>query len=93
MTEVVDWESLKSKGNEYFVKKEFLSAQEFYSKAILICDDNAILYANRSAANLELGECEQALLDSDKSIQLNPKFVKAYFRKASSLKKLGRSNK
>lgn len=86
-------ETLKSKGNDYFVNKEFLLAEEYYSKAIALCDDNAVLFANRSAANLELGHYLLALEDSEQAIKLNSKFVKAYFRKNATLKKLGRSHK
>lgn len=86
-------ETLKCTGNDYFVKKDFSSAEKYYTKAIALCDDNAVLFANRSAANLELGHYQLALEDSENSIKINPKFIKAYFRKNASLKKLGRSHK
>ncbi len=86
-------DSLKAKGNEYFVKKEYKLAESFYSEAIKLCDNNAVLYANRSAANLELGHYLLALDDSERAIQLNTGFVKAYFRKYLAMQKLDRSHK
>ncbi|CAN0534614.1 unnamed protein product [Ectocarpus sp. 12 AP-2014] len=34
---------------------------------------------------------EQAILDCDRAVELNPKFANAFFRKAMALKKLVRS--
>ncbi len=44
--------------------------------------DLAKLYFYRGRANMQLGNKEQALQDFDKSVQLDPSFSEAYFRRA-----------
>ncbi|MFT7805077.1 tetratricopeptide repeat protein 28-like [Arapaima gigas] len=39
-------------------------------------EKNCILYSNRSAAHLKLGQYQAALEDADKAQQLNPKWPK-----------------
>jgi len=48
-----------------------------------------ILFTNRSAARLALDKNEEALKDANLALSGNKSFVKAYYRKASALKKLG----
>jgi hypothetical protein len=48
------------------------------------------LYSNRSAAHFELGAFADALADATKAVEANPRWTKAYCRRASALKVLGR---
>ncbi|CAM9184983.1 unnamed protein product [Ectocarpus sp. 6 AP-2014] len=50
----------------------------------------AALYGNRAASYVMILGYEQAILDCDRAVELNPKFANAIFRKAMALKKLGR---
>lgn len=47
---------LKEEGNALFVQKHFACAYEKYSEAIAVDDQNAVLYANRSACSLGMGK-------------------------------------
>ena len=89
-------ESLKAQGNEHFVRGEFLEAEKLYCDSIELeksqTNDNKILhilYTNRSAARLSLKKYVEALEDASMAIAANRSFVKAYFRKACALEKLG----
>lgn len=46
----------------------------------------AILYSNRSAAQISLGDFAKAIKDADRAIEVQPTYVKAYMRKAFSQK-------
>jgi len=48
------------------------------------------LYSNRSAAHFELGAFGDALADATKAVEANPRWTKAYCRRAAALKVLGR---
>ncbi|CAN0429550.1 unnamed protein product, partial [Ectocarpus sp. 13 AM-2016] len=50
----------------------------------------AALYGNRAASYVMILGYEQAILDCDRAVELNPKFANAIFRKAMALKKLVR---
>ena len=77
-----------------FVQKDMPSAELLYGKAIdllasLPQKSEAALYSNRSMVRLNLNKVEGALEDAKKCIELDPKFVKAYHRKAQALLRLG----
>ena len=61
-------ETLKAKANDCFAKRDFYMAAELYSKAIEKeqADKSllAILYSNRSAARIELGQDREAVDDA-----------------------------
>ena len=52
----------------------------------------AKLYFYRGRANMQLGNKEQALQDFDKSVQLDPSFSEAYFRRAIASHNLEKRN-
>ena len=52
--------------------------------------ERAVLYTNRSAARLKLGEAAKALADAEKALTFNPTYAKAQFRAASALRLLKR---
>jgi len=69
------------------------SAELLYGKAIAILDtmpgkQEAPLYSNRSMVRLNLNKAEEALADANKCLEVDPKFVKAYHRKATALTRL-----
>jgi tetratricopeptide (TPR) repeat protein len=86
-----EYTKLRSLGNDHFVKGEFAVAETIYSDILLKFDkDLAIIYTNRSAARLSLGKVDDALEDAQKAIDIDRKWIKAYYRKASALEILKR---
>lgn len=55
---------------------DFLSAVALYSEALKIDPNNHILYSNRSAALIKMGQFSRALQDALKAKELNPKWSK-----------------
>ena len=91
----------KSKGNTAFQNREYAQAIAHYTLAIDACgtpeekeasssSDKAILFANRAAAFLKLGQPEKALDDADAARLLVPTYDKALFRKGLALHALQR---
>ncbi|XP_048853351.1 tetratricopeptide repeat protein 28-like isoform X2 [Brienomyrus brachyistius] len=76
--------------NEACQRGDFALAVQLYADALLADPQNCILYSNRSAALLKLGQYKAALEDAVKARQLNPKWPKAYFRQGVALQYLGR---
>ncbi|KAJ5077901.1 serine/threonine-protein phosphatase 5 [Anaeramoeba ignava] len=74
----------KSQANDLFQKMKYEEAIELYTKAIEI-KPNAILYSNRSICLMKLEKFMQGLEDANKSIELDPKYPKGYYRKGSAL--------
>ncbi|XP_056137613.1 tetratricopeptide repeat protein 28 isoform X3 [Lampris incognitus] len=71
--------------NEACQRGDFEAAVHLYSDALRADPQNCILYSNRSAALLKLGEHEAALDDATKARLLNPKWPKAASMALSSL--------
>lgn len=55
---------------------DFHAAVHLYTNALLADPQNCILYSNRSAALLKLGQHQEALDDAVKACELNPKWPK-----------------
>lgn len=77
--------SLKAKGNEAFAAGEYAQAVLHYSMAIDKTDATTtpstdVLFSNRAAALLKLGEHERAAADAQTAIERNPANCKAHFR-------------
>uniref|UniRef100_A0A3Q4BXB5 C3H1-type domain-containing protein n=1 Tax=Mola mola TaxID=94237 RepID=A0A3Q4BXB5_MOLML len=96
--------NLFGEGNDVFKEGEWTKSIEMYTEALSIAeyaDSEEIcipkdllekLYANRAAAYLNIipGLYDQALEDCEKALQLNEGNYKALYRKAKSLKEMGR---
>nr|XP_054600091.1 tetratricopeptide repeat protein 28 isoform X2 [Nothobranchius furzeri] len=78
------------RSNQACQQGEFALAARLYSEALSADPQNCILYSNRSAANLRLGQYSAALDDAIKARLINPKWPKAYFRQGVALQYLGR---
>jgi len=76
-------EEEKEKGNEAFKNGNIEEAIKRYAEAIKRDPKNEIYYSNRAAAYTKVGEYKLAEADCDKSLELNPNFVKAYTRKGT----------
>lgn len=78
-------EEIKNRAKGSVKAKNYPEAIELYSKGIEVDATSAILYANRSMCHMSMGASMEALIDADKSIALDPKYVKAYYRKGVAL--------
>ncbi|XP_036390597.1 zinc finger CCCH domain-containing protein 7A-like isoform X1 [Megalops cyprinoides] len=94
--------NLFGEGNDLYKEGEWARSIELYTEALNItdyADSEGItllsetiekLYGNRAAAYLNIGVPDEALKDCEKALQLNEKNHRALFRKARSLKEMGR---
>ncbi|XP_039635224.1 tetratricopeptide repeat protein 28 isoform X2 [Perca fluviatilis] len=78
------------RSNQACQQGEYALAVRLYSEALTADPQNCILYSNRSAAYLRLGQYSTALDDAIKARVINPKWPKAYFRQGVALQYLGR---
>uniref|UniRef100_A0A3Q3F6J9 Uncharacterized protein n=1 Tax=Labrus bergylta TaxID=56723 RepID=A0A3Q3F6J9_9LABR len=62
--------------NEACQRGDFQTAVHLYTNALQADPQNCILYSNRSAALLKLGQHLAALDDAEKACELNPKWPK-----------------
>lgn len=80
-------EELKNQANEFFKKGKYYQAMEYYTKAIEaepLKKETAQCFGNRSFAACRLEQYGQALIDSNQAIELDPNYVKAYYRRAAA---------
>lgn len=83
-------EQYKTEANTAFNKGHYDQAIDLYSKAIDAFAQSAIYYANRSFAYLRTECFGYALADATKAIDIDPSYVKAYYRRASANMALGK---
>lgn len=74
-------QGLKAKGNAAFQQGNYEEAIKFFSLAIKLTPEDAVLYSNRSGAWASLNKFEEALKDADMCVKLKPDWGKAYSRK------------
>jgi len=68
----------KEMGNEAFKQGQYKKAEELYTSALMIKDDNHMLYTNRAQALIKTGKYYDAAHDCRRAIKLKPEFIKAY---------------
>ena len=73
----------KEKGNKALLANKFKEALEAYSEGIEI-QPTPILYSNRALVYIKLEMFGQAIQDADDSISLDPKYIKAFYRRGSA---------
>ena len=95
-TEIKKWrnmESQKDAGNDAFKGARFQEAIDKWSECLAIDPQhrsyNAKLFCNRATAYSKLRNHEQAIADCGEALKLDDKYLKAYNRRAESLKMLG----
>jgi tetratricopeptide (TPR) repeat protein len=69
---------------------DFEKAVSLYSEAIQLDPANHILYSNRSAALIKMGQFGKALKDASKAKELSPEWPKAYYRQGVAYQCLAR---
>uniref|UniRef100_A0A8C5B8N8 Zinc finger CCCH-type containing 7A n=1 Tax=Gadus morhua TaxID=8049 RepID=A0A8C5B8N8_GADMO len=94
--------NLFGEGNDVFKEGEWTKSIEMYTEALSIAeyaDSEEIavpmgllenLYVNRAASYLNIGLYDQGLKDCEKALELNEGNYKAHYRKAKSLREMGR---
>ena len=86
----------KEAGNQYCKEGKWHEAAVEYTKGLDECDENSppdqrgLLLANRSQCWLKLSNFQKGLDDANACLELLPEHVKALFRRATALEKLGR---
>ncbi|KAJ9506618.1 hypothetical protein QJQ45_018322 [Haematococcus lacustris] len=74
----------KRKGDEAFVNQDFSAAAAAYSASLRHATHDAVVWANRAAAHLRLGNGRQALGDARTARTLDPKYPKAWYREGAA---------
>ncbi|XP_072369588.1 mitochondrial import receptor subunit TOM70 [Scyliorhinus torazame] len=86
-------QSAKNKGNKFFKAGKFEQAIQCYTEAISLCplnqkQDLSTFYQNRAAAFEQLQKWNEVAQDCTKAVELNPKYIKALYRRAKAYEKL-----
>ncbi|EES18955.1 RNA polymerase II-associated protein 3 isoform X2 [Sorghum bicolor] len=84
-----DATSEKEQGNEYFKQKKFADAIECYSRSIGL-SPTAVTFANRAMAYLKLRRFKEAEDDCTEALNLDDRYIKAYSRRITARKELGK---
>ncbi|XP_043722979.1 RNA polymerase II-associated protein 3-like [Telopea speciosissima] len=84
-----DAASEKELGNEYFKQKKFKEAIDCYSRSIAL-SPTAVAFANRAMACLKMKRFVEAESDCSEALNLDDRYVKAYSRRATARKELGK---
>uniref|UniRef100_UPI00398F0C17 mitochondrial import receptor subunit TOM70 n=1 Tax=Pristiophorus japonicus TaxID=55135 RepID=UPI00398F0C17 len=86
-------QAAKNKGNKYFKAGKFDQAIQCYTEAIGLCplnqkQDLSTFYQNRAAAFEQLQKWKEVAEDCTKAVELNPKYIKALYRRAKAYERL-----
>lgn len=73
--------AFKKKGNEAFAAHDWPAAVGFYTKAIEKDGKQPTYYCNRAQAHIKSEAYGYAIADATKAVELDPNFVKAYYRR------------
>jgi small glutamine-rich tetratricopeptide repeat-containing protein alpha len=76
-------EKFKQSGNSLMSSKKYDQAIESYTQAIALDPTNSVYFSNRAAAHSSKNDHLSAVGDSEKAIEVDPSFVKAYSRLGS----------
>merc|ERR1712232_436168 len=91
----------KERGNAAFRESDADNALVHYTRALNLAavpsagaspSERAMLFSNRAAAQLKLGDFKAALADAEAAVGLDQKNAKAHYRKAQALIGLNRSD-
>uniref|UniRef100_A0A8D3BBX1 Mitochondrial import receptor subunit TOM70 n=2 Tax=Scophthalmus maximus TaxID=52904 RepID=A0A8D3BBX1_SCOMX len=82
----------KNKGNKYFKAGKYENAIQCYTEAIALCPkeqkaDLSTFYQNRAAAYEQQMKWTEVIQDCCQAVELNPRYIKALFRRAKALEK------
>ncbi|CAF1273581.1 unnamed protein product [Adineta ricciae] len=80
------YEWYRERGNQLYMDACFVLAIQWYTHCIDLNSNVAFLYSNRAACYLKVFEPYKAIDDCDKALKIDPKNVRALYRKASAYK-------
>ncbi|XP_031693990.1 mitochondrial import receptor subunit TOM70 [Oncorhynchus kisutch] len=83
----------KNKGNKYFKAGKYEQAIQCYTEAIGLCPrdnqtDLSTFYQNRAAAYEQQMMWTEVVQDCTQAVEMNPRYIKALFRRAKALERL-----
>nr|XP_011466139.1 PREDICTED: RNA polymerase II-associated protein 3 isoform X2 [Fragaria vesca subsp. vesca] len=84
-----DAASEKDLGNEYFKQKKFKEAIDCYSRSIALTP-TAVAFANRAMSYIKIKRFQEAENDCTEALNLDDRYIKAYSRRATARKELGK---
>lgn len=82
MSDIEAANALKVQGNKAFAQHEWPAAVDFYTKAIEKYDKEPSYFSNRAQAYIKLEAHGFAIVDATKALELDPGYIKAYWRRA-----------
>ncbi|XP_077968022.1 mitochondrial import receptor subunit TOM70-like [Styela clava] len=87
----------KNEGNAAFKQGKYHVAIEHYTQAIELCPKSkkqelSTFHQNKAAAHEKLENWQAVIDECTKAIELNPRYVKALFRRSRALETLGRKS-
>uniref|UniRef100_A0A8C4Z1H8 Translocase of outer mitochondrial membrane 70 homolog A (S. cerevisiae) n=1 Tax=Gadus morhua TaxID=8049 RepID=A0A8C4Z1H8_GADMO len=93
MTPLDRAQGAKNKGNKYFKAGKYDLAIHCYTEAISLCPteqktDLSTFYQNRAAAYEQQMKWTEVVQDCCQAVEMNPRYVKALFRRAKALERL-----
>ncbi|KAM9908537.1 hypothetical protein OXX79_000314 [Metschnikowia pulcherrima] len=77
--------ALKDQGNAFLKEHKYQEAVDAYTKAIELDSSNPIFYSNRAQVHIKMESYGSAINDCNLALDVDPNFVKAYYRKGVSL--------
>lgn len=80
---------LKDKGNDHFKRREFDDALDCYTEAATLTKYDASIWLNRSLANRMLENFDDAALDAEIAMEIEPSNPKAAYNRALALRAKG----
>ncbi|KAJ3342271.1 hypothetical protein HDU93_002744 [Gonapodya sp. JEL0774] len=89
-TDKMKAEELKDAGNKAFAANHFAKAIDLYSEAIELNPTVPAYFTNRAFANIKEEFLGAAIQDAERAIELDARFVKAYYRRASAYLGMGK---
>ncbi|XP_006637995.1 mitochondrial import receptor subunit TOM70 [Lepisosteus oculatus] len=86
-------QAAKTRGNKYFKAGKYEQAIQCYTEAISLCPkeqkgDLSTFYQNRAAAFEQQMKWAEVVQDCSQAVELNPRYIKALFRRAKAQEKL-----
>lgn len=79
-------EEVKNRAKACIAQRNFPEAVNLYTKGIELTSADeaaqAIIYANRSMCQLNMGKGTDALVDADEALRLDASYIKGYYRQA-----------
>ena len=77
-------EEKKTIANQYFGERKYDHSIEYYCEAIALNPTVATYYANRAFAYIRTEAFGYAMADANKAIELDPTYLKGYYRRAAA---------